>query len=222
MHSSTLVTAGVYLLIRFSPALNACNLSRVLFYLGFTTIVIARVAANLEIDVKKVIALSTLSQLGLIILSLGLNQPSLAIFHLLTHATFKALLFMCAGEIIHTLSGNQDLRVLGYAYRVSPFTVISINACNLALCGFPFLAGFYSKDLILETGLSTGAGGYFYFFMLLSIMLSVVYSARIAYYRTFNYAERAPLLLDFEQLNIIFYSKFMLISLAITRGVLFS
>lgn len=150
MHSSTLVTAGVYLLIRFSEALLNTPHTQLLLLLASLTIFIAGLGANFEIDLKKIIALSTLSQLGVIMRILSLGRPDLAFFHLLTHALFKALLFMCAGSIIHSVGDYQDVRVMGRLVKFIPVRVISINLANLALCGIPFLAGFYSKDLILE------------------------------------------------------------------------
>jgi NADH-ubiquinone oxidoreductase chain 5 len=111
---------------------------------------IAGTVACLETDLKKIIALSTLRQLGLMMLRLGLGLRNFALFHLLTHALFKALLFLCAGTIIHYQQNNQDIRLMGNLSTQLPFTRRILNMANLALCGFPFLAGFYSKDLILE------------------------------------------------------------------------
>lgn len=150
VHSSTLVTAGVYLLIRFSPRLMSSFARTLLLLLGCLTMFIAGLRANFETDLKKIIALSTLSQLGVIITILRLGWSTLAFFHLLTHALFKALLFMCAGSIIHRVGDYQDIRIIGGLVNFMPIRVMCINLANLALCGFPFLAGFYSKDLILE------------------------------------------------------------------------
>jgi NADH-ubiquinone oxidoreductase chain 5 len=114
VHSSTLVTAGVYLLIRFYPSLASFSFfNPYVLYTGLITSALAGLVANYENDLKKVIALSTLSQLGLIIIMIGLGQPSVAFFHLITHALFKALLFICAGTIIHSNLNNQDLRLIG-------------------------------------------------------------------------------------------------------------
>lgn len=114
VHSSTLVTAGVYLLIRFSPSLyDFFFFSFFIFYSGVVTCGMASLAAIHERDLKKVIALSTLSQLGVIMMALGLGFPSLAFFHLVTHALFKALLFVCAGTIIHSVGDVQDVRMIG-------------------------------------------------------------------------------------------------------------
>lgn len=150
VHSSTLVTAGVYLLIRFYPALEGRRIREVLIIFGVLTIFMSGLGANFENDLKKIVALSTLRQLGLIIRILGLGYSQLAFFHLLTHALFKALLFMCAGSIIHRIKNYQDLRVISGAMHLKPLTRARFLVSNLSLCGFPFLAGFYSKDIILE------------------------------------------------------------------------
>merc|ERR1712033_108246 len=150
VHSSTLVTAGVYLLVRFRIALDGSEVQMVLLLLSRLTIFIAGLGANFEYDLKKIIALSTLSQLGVIISILCLGYANLAFFHLLRHALFKALLFICAGAVIHNIKDYQDVRVIGGLVSQIPLTTFCINLANLALCGRPFLAGFYSKDLILE------------------------------------------------------------------------
>nr|ASM82664.1 NADH dehydrogenase subunit 5 [Paratimomenus flavocapitatus] len=148
VHSSTLVTAGVYLLIRFQGT-NEGSFNLTL--LACLTMFMAGLGANFETDLKKVVALSTLSQLGLMMATLGVGLPELAFFHLITHALFKALMFLCAGSFIHALGDNQDIRKMGGLGAVFPGTTACFLTANMALCGFPFLAGFYSKDLILET-----------------------------------------------------------------------
>jgi NADH-ubiquinone oxidoreductase chain 5 len=115
------------------------------------TILIAGYRAIAECDIKKIIALSTLRQLGVIIAALGLGNQTLALFHLLTHAIFKALIFICAGTLIHTHFHSQDLRHIGNIHSQIPITTSCLTVANLALCGRPFLRGFYSKDLIIET-----------------------------------------------------------------------
>jgi NADH-ubiquinone oxidoreductase chain 5 len=147
VHSSTLVTAGVYLLIRFREVLGV---SYRLFLLSVSTMFISGLGANFEIDIKRVVALSTLSQLGVIMMSLSLGLVDLAFFHLLTHALFKSLLFLCAGVYIHGAQDIQDVRGLGAASLSAPLTSLYFIGCSLALCGFPFLSGFYRRDLILE------------------------------------------------------------------------
>jgi NADH-ubiquinone oxidoreductase chain 5 len=147
VHSSTLVTAGVYLLIRFSELVGV---RRVLYYLSVGTIFMSGFGANFEIDLKKIIALSTLRQLGVIIISLSLGIVELAFFHLLMHALFKSLLFLCAGVYIHGSGDKQDIRSLGGLIESAPLTTFYFLGCSLALCGFPYISGFYSKDIILE------------------------------------------------------------------------
>ena len=126
------------------------GVSNYLLWVGAFTILIAGLRANFEFDLKKVIALSTLSQLGLIIRTVGAGLPGVAFFHLLSHALFKALLFMCAGLVIHSVGDTQDIRAIGGVLMVIPAVGCLITIANLALCGAPFLTGFYSKDLILE------------------------------------------------------------------------
>lgn len=151
VHSSTLVTAGVFLLFRFYPSLSEYYYFKpVILIIATITALIAGIRANTECDIKKVIALSTLSQLGVIMVRLGLGMPLLALFHLITHALFKALLFLCAGTLIHLHHHSQDLRFIGNLYEQIPSISSAIIVSNLALCGTPFLAGFYSKDAILE------------------------------------------------------------------------
>ena len=189
VHSSTLVTAGVYLLIRFSYIFSF-NLINFLLFISLLTIFIAGLGANLEFDLKKIIALSTLSQLGLIISILALGRRDLAFFHLLTHALFKALLFICAGMIIHTLNNCQDIRLIGGLIGFMPVTCILFNICNISLCGLPFLSGFYSKDLIVEF-ISIGyLNILIYFIFYFSIGLTACYRFRLSYYTitgNFNY-----------------------------------
>lgn len=181
VHSSTLVTAGVYLLVRFNPILNY-NLSMFLLLIGTLTIFMAGLGANFEFDLKKIIALSTLRQLGLIMGTLSLGMYKLAFFHLLTHALFKALLFMCAGAIIHNLKDTQDIRFIGNLMVHMPLTCTCLNISNLALCGIPFLAGFYSKDLILEMVRLSYLNILIFLLFFISTGLTVCYSFRLCYY----------------------------------------
>lgn len=182
VHSSTLVTAGVYLLIRFNILFVDTIFRKLLLLLGGLTIFMAGVAANFEFDLKKIIALSTLRQLGLIIRILAIGFPKLAFFHLLTHALFKALLFICAGAIIHNIKNSQDIRDIGVLSFFIPFTTSCLNIANLALCGLPFLAGFYSKDLILEIVLLSNINFLSFFLYFFSTGLTVCYSFRLVYY----------------------------------------
>nr|YP_010166628.1 NADH dehydrogenase subunit 5 [Hydroporus signatus]QRV62719.1 NADH dehydrogenase subunit 5 [Hydroporus signatus] len=181
VHSSTLVTAGVFLLIRFNLVLGD-YLNLYLLWIGVLTMFMAGLGANFEFDLKKIIALSTLSQLGLMMSILALGNYKMAFFHLLTHAMFKALLFMCAGCIIHNLKDIQDIRFMGNLMVQMPMTCMSMNISNLALCGMPFLAGFYSKDLILEFVSMSNLNILMYMLFFLSTGLTVCYSFRLCYY----------------------------------------
>lgn len=182
VHSSTLVTAGVYLLIRFNNLIITNSIWQFLLLIRGLTIFIAGLGANFEFDLKKIIALSTLSQLGLIIRILSIGLPFLAFFHLLTHALFKALLFICAGVIIHSIKNFQDIRYIGSLVNQIPITITYFNVANLALCGFPFLAGFYSKDLILEIVSYSRTNIIIYFLYFFSTGLTVCYTLRLIYF----------------------------------------
>nr|YP_011010349.1 NADH dehydrogenase subunit 5 [Metrocoris tigrinus]WPW46964.1 NADH dehydrogenase subunit 5 [Metrocoris tigrinus] len=185
VHSSTLVTAGVYLLIRFSDLLYMSNCNFFLI-LSMMTMFMSGLGANFEFDLKKIIALSTLSQLGLMMTILFMGFPYLSYFHLLTHAFFKALLFLCSGLIIHVMNNTQDIRFMGGLSGQLPFTLTCFFISNLSLCGFPYLSGFYSKDLILEIMTLNNSNFYIYLFMYLSVGLTSSYTMRLFYYLMFT------------------------------------
>nr|ALO76158.1 NADH deshydrogenase subunit 5 [Anobiinae sp. GENSP01] len=184
VHSSTLVTAGVYLLIRFSPVFSF-NLMMYMLFISSMTMFMAGFVANFEFDLKKIIALSTLSQLGLMMSILFLGDSKLAFYHLLTHALFKALLFMCAGNMIHNLMNCQDIRFLGSMIIMMPLTCCFFVISNFSLCGLPFLSGFYSKDLILEV-FSMSNFNLFMYVIFLSTGMTVSYTSRLIYYSMFG------------------------------------
>ena len=156
IHAATMVTAGVFLIIRCSP-LFECVPSVLLFitFIGASTAFMSATAGLVQNDLKKVIAYSTCSQLGYMIFACGLSHYALSLFHLANHAFFKALLFLSAGAVIHSISSEQDLRRLGALLKVLPYTYAMFLIGSLALMGFPFLTGFYSKDIILEVSAST-------------------------------------------------------------------
>nr|UPL65760.1 NADH dehydrogenase subunit 5 [Physomerus sp.] len=181
VHSSTLVTAGVYLLIRFESLLLSFDLSFFLL-LSVLTMFMSGLGANFEYDLSKIIALSTLSQLGLMMSILFMGFPIIAFFHLLTHAFFKALLFLCAGLIIHCMNDSQDIRHMGCLVNHLPYTSICFCIANLSLCGLPFLSGFYSKDLILEFMTFSYFNLFIYVLFFVSVGLTVSYSMRLVYY----------------------------------------
>nr|WMY24086.1 NADH dehydrogenase subunit 5 [Malagasitermes milloti] len=181
VHSSTLVTAGVYLLIRFSPSFSNW-LNIFLLLISGLTMFMAGLGANFEFDLSSIIALSTLSQLGLMIMTISIGLSGLAFFHLLTHALFKALLFMCAGGVIHSMGDSQDIRFMGGLSTYMPFTSSSLMVSNFALCGMPFLAGFYSSDFILEMFSMSYVNIFGFFLLFVSTGLTVCYSFRLFYF----------------------------------------
>ena len=179
VHSSTLVTAGIFILIRFYPTLKTIpTLEFILLFAASITACVAGLAAIAECDIKKVIALSTLRQLGTIAYRLAINIPHLAFFHLITHALFKALLFIAAGTLIHYHDHNQDLRSIGILNNTMPLISSIIIRSSLALCGAPFIAGFYSKDLIIEAQIDNPFNYILIIVFLLATGLTSAYSVR--------------------------------------------
>jgi NADH:ubiquinone oxidoreductase subunit 5 (subunit L)/multisubunit Na+/H+ antiporter MnhA subunit len=151
IHAATMVTAGVFLIIRCAPLFElAPNASAFVTLIGGLTAFFGASVALVQYDIKKIIAYSTCSQLGYMVLSCGLYNYSAALFHLSTHAFFKSLLFLSAGSVIHALSDEQDIRRMGGLCQLLPVTYAVMGIGSLALIGFPFLSGFYSKDLIIE------------------------------------------------------------------------
>lgn len=151
IHAATMVTAGVFLMVRFSPLLEYSPF--ILFALtvfGAITAFFAALTGTFQNDLKKVIAYSTCSQLGYMIFACGLSCYHVSMFHLANHAFFKALLFLSAGSVIHAVSDEQDMRRMGSLMKFLPSTYSLMLIGSLALTGFPFLTGFYSKDFILE------------------------------------------------------------------------
>nr|YP_009946901.1 NADH dehydrogenase subunit 5 [Petalocephala chlorophana]QOH91206.1 NADH dehydrogenase subunit 5 [Petalocephala chlorophana] len=178
VHSSTLVTAGVYLTIRFINKMNTTYLS----LLSMLTMMMSSICANYEFDLKKIIALSTLSQLSLMMTSTFLGMKELSFMHLLTHAMFKSLLFMSAGIMIFYNNNNQDIRNLGMMNKTLPMTYSCFSISTMALCGMPFLTGFYSKDTIVENLSMNKINMMTYTLMYLSLGLTMSYSTRTMYF----------------------------------------
>ena len=181
VHSSTLVTAGVYLLVRHGFLLRKIVHLQYLLLVGRITILMAGIRAIQELDIKKVVALSTLRQLGLIIMVIGAGIPLLGFFHLLSHAYFKAMLFMCAGILIHRIKDYQDIRTIGFGALTLPLTIRIFTVANLSLCGMPFMAGFYSKDLILEIVIINSGNLFMFFVAILATFLTVAYTCRLRF-----------------------------------------
>jgi NADH-ubiquinone oxidoreductase chain 5 len=151
LHAATMVTAGVFLIIRCSPIFEySPNVLFLASLFGGLTSVFFSMVGIFQFDIKKVIAYSTCSQLGYMFFSCGLSNYQMAVFHLFNHAFFKALLFLSAGSVIHALADEQDMRRMGGLVNFLPFTYFCMLLGSLAIMGFPFLTGFYSKDLILE------------------------------------------------------------------------
>nr|UXW88398.1 NADH dehydrogenase subunit 5 [Illeis cincta] len=216
VHSSTLVTAGVYLMIRFHFLIMNFNL--ILLFVGLITMFMAGLGANFEFDLKKIIALSTLSQLGLMFTILGLGAQNLAFFHLLTHALFKALLFMCAGNFIHLMGNCQDIRFMGSLINKIPMTVVYFNVSNLSLCGIPFFSGFYSKDLIMEFYSMSTLNLFVYMVMFLSLGFTVSYSVRLVYYLMYTNIHHFSLNSIVEYLDYMFYSMGFMFLIVVFSG----
>nr|UNO53892.1 NADH dehydrogenase subunit 5 [Haemaphysalis longicornis] len=182
VHSSTLVTAGVYLMIRFNFLFNVNSNSMFLLKMSLITMVMAGINAFFETDLKKIIAFSTLSQLSMMMIIVSLNMFELAFFHLVMHAIFKSMLFLCAGLIIHFMNGIQDIRMLGNFFKNSPVIMSCMLISILSLIGYPFIGGFYSKDLILEFFLFKVNNLILLFMFILGVIFTFLYCLRLLYF----------------------------------------
>nr|YP_003734787.1 NADH dehydrogenase subunit 5 [Spathius agrili]ACJ06261.1 NADH dehydrogenase subunit 5 [Spathius agrili] len=216
VHSSTLVTAGVYILIRFNYLMNY-NFLYFLMMLSCLTMFMSGSSANMEYDLKKIIALSTLSQLGLMILTVSINLPKLAFFHLITHAMFKSLLFLCSGIIIHNYLNNQDIRLISMMYMNMPFINLTFNTASLTLCGMPFLTGFYSKDLIIEMFIMNNNNFLMFFMMFTSMSLTMSYTFRMMFYLNLK-SLKSSLNNHYMSWNLMNYSIIILLMLSLFYG----
>nr|UZT67432.1 NADH dehydrogenase subunit 5 [Melanips sp. ZJUH 20220003] len=186
VHSSTLVTAGIYLLIRFNKLFNTNYMNFSIMMIGLMTMFTASINAIMEFDFKKIIAFSTLSQLGLMMMMLSMQLTNYVFFHLISHAMFKSLLFLCSGIMIHFMNNNQDIRFMGNLINETPLIIMIFNFSNLSLCGFPFMSGFFSKDLLYEMIINFNMNMLIYNLMYLCIMLTIMYSIRLMYYLSIN------------------------------------
>src|SRR5210317_1137458 len=226
IHAATMVTAGVFLVCRMSPIYEYSAISQSLIItVGASTAFFAATIGLVQNDIKKIIAYSTCSQLGYMFFAAGIGAYHIAIFHLFTHAFFKALLFLCAGSVIHSMHEEQDIRKMGGIYKKIPYTYAFMVIGTLAITGFPFLSGFYSKDAILEAAFfsSNSMGSYATIIGVITAILTSIYSWRLIYktfhgnYRNENYA--------FEKVHesplVILAPLFLLTLGAVFAGFLF-
>src|SRR5437762_12210488 len=184
IHAATMVTAGVYLLIRSSPLIEYSSTILLLcLWLGAITTVFSSIIGLFQKDIKKVIAYSTMSQLGMMVIAIGLSSYNVALFHLINHAFYKGLLFLGAGAVIHAIADNQDFRKYGGLIIFLPLTYSIMLIASLSLVAFPFMTGFYSKDFILES-----AFGQYYFSSItvyiiatIGAIFTTLYSVKILY-----------------------------------------
>ena len=184
IHAATMVTAGVYLLMRTSPLIEYSSTVLILcLWLGAITTVFSSLIGLFQQDIKKVIAYSTMSQLGMMVIAVGLSSYNLALFHLVNHAFYKALLFLGAGAVIHSVADNQDFRKYGGLRPFLPLTYSVMLIASLSLVAFPFMTGFYSKDFILESayGQFYFSGTVVYFIATIGAMFTTLYSVKVLY-----------------------------------------
>ena len=184
IHAATMVTAGVYLLMRTSPLIEYSSTVLILcLWLGAITTVFSSLIGLFQQDIKKVIAYSTMSQLGMMVIAVGLSSYNVALFHLVNHAFYKALLFLGAGAVIHAVADNQDFRKYGGLRPFLPLTYSVMLIASLSLVAFPFMTGFYSKDFILESayGQYHFSGIVVYFIATIGAMFTTLYSVKVLY-----------------------------------------
>nr|YP_009427777.1 NADH dehydrogenase subunit 5 [Godlewskia godlewskia]ASU96528.1 NADH dehydrogenase subunit 5 [Godlewskia godlewskia] len=219
VHSSTLATVGVSLSTRFSSLSSKTNMFQpVLLFISVLTLLMAGIVANHENDLKKIAALSTLGQLGMMMMALGMNMMSLSLFHLYAHALFKALLVLCTGMIILNGARWQDTRSVGLVFMQAPLTITSMNIANLPLCEAPFLSSFYAKDLILGTSLTSPTRMVMNVLIFTSTGMSVAYTLRLSFCSLWTNMKNYPMHMKVEKDDFINTSTSILAIPALVAG----
>nr|ADB92018.1 NADH dehydrogenase subunit 5 [Nymphon unguiculatum-charcoti complex sp. SEM-1997] len=222
VHSSTLVTAGVYVLFRFSPNIMSSPESEFLLICSIFTMMLAGICAFFEYDLKKIIALSTLSQLGVMMFSLAIGLKLLAFFHLIVHAFFKALMFLSGGSLMYNYSGAQDIRFMGSMNLSNPYTNSCLIFSSLCLGAFPFLASFYSKHLILDYFLFKNYNMFLLLMVYTSNMLTLFYSIRLIKFLSSRFMNLSSLMNINENYKIFISLSILVILSLLGSYLLFS
>ena len=223
IHAATMVTAGIFMVARLSPIYElALFTADFILIIGASTALFIGIIAVFENDIKKVIAYSTISQLGYMVAALGINAYTVSFFHLYTHAFFKALLFLCAGSVIMSLHHNQDIRKMGGLRSKLPITYASFMIGTLCIIGFPFTSGFFSKDLILEVMLYENSIISFtaYIMLLLGALVTTIYSLRLLFLVFYNEYRGGEIKSVREQSKVITVPLVILSVLSILSGYL--
>nr|YP_010131902.1 NADH dehydrogenase subunit 5 [Euaspis polynesia]QQD78163.1 NADH dehydrogenase subunit 5 [Euaspis polynesia] len=220
VHSSTLVTAGIYLMIRYNMFMYINNINEYMLLISSLTMLMAGFIANYEFDFKKIIALSTLSQLGLMMSILSLGMWELSFFHLIIHALFKSLMFLCVGSFIHYFKNNQDIRLFGGLLKNYPFKVMVLIFSLMNLMGFPFLSGYFSKDLIMEYMFMNKLNFMSFLMLILGTVFTMSYSSRMILFMIF-YKNSSFMYMYKKESMIMNFCMFLLFFMLINMGFMF-